>query len=162
MRTPGNAACTISSSVLEYRLEVLLRKHQHSVDIAKFEKRLLALERKGQEVELIGHKPQPFKVLKERALERFAHHLIQGQMDRRIGVAVSGSPRLKGGHLSLGLSLDIPVGLKLRLSTQDMRTLKVFLSQALERASRLYRAQSHSRPSGPAPRAASRRASTGS
>jgi hypothetical protein len=91
----------------------------------EFLKRARALEQKGLEITVIGRKPQPLRVMRERALERYMRRLILIHTGHRIGIAVSGVPRLKGSQMSLGLALEIPVGLgKPRLSKENKKLLE--------------------------------------
>ena len=134
------------------------------VTIREFDKRLKALEAKGQEIELIGRKPRPLKVLRERALGRILERLILTHTGRQIVIAVTGVPQFSGDHLSLGLALQLPVGRrKTMLSKQNRKLLEAFLVSTIAESARFRPSNSststHSRHGR---RVSQRRASTGS
>lgn len=131
------------------------------ISLREFDKRARALEEKGLEITVIGRKPQPLKVLKERAFQRFVQHLVFGDSGRGIGITVSGVPQVKGRRITLGLALDIPLGQrKLRLSREDKKILERLLIEAIEERARLQRPDSASERHGH--RSSARRVSTGS
>ncbi len=77
-------------------------------------------------------------------------------------ISVSGLPRLKGGHMTLGLSLNIPVGLgKPRLSKESKQLLEAFLVRAIEKTGQLLRSGAASRRPRQQAHRMLRRASTG-
>lgn len=126
-------------------------------------RRARILEEKGLEVPVIGRKPLPFKVQKERSLQRFVQHLIFGDDRRGIGITVSGVPQIRARRITLALALDIPLGLrKLRLSKEDKRLLEALLIQAIEKTGQPLRPAPASRHARHAHRAMPRRTPTGS
>jgi hypothetical protein len=133
------------------------------INLKEFDKRVRALEEKGLEITVIGHKPHSPKVYKERAFQRFVRHLVFGDSGRGIGITVSGLPQVKGTRITVGLALDIPLGKRqLRLSREDKKLLERLLVEALEEAARERSGGFSSRASKSAPRPTPRRASTGS
>lgn len=134
------------------------------VNIREFEKRLKALEAKGQEIEVIGHPPRSLRLERERALERILERLILTHRGREIVIAVTGVPQFRGDHLSLGLALQLPVGRrKSALSKQNRKLLEAFLVNAIAESARFRppnsSASTHSRHGR---RVSQGRASTGS
>jgi hypothetical protein len=133
------------------------------ISAKEFNRRARILEEKGLEISLIGRKPLPLKVRKERALQRYVQHLIRGDSAHGIGIAVSGVPQIKGSHISLAVTLEIPLSRrKLRLSKQDRRLFEILLVQAIEGKGQFVRATSPSRPSRRAHRTVTRRDFAGS
>lgn len=113
------------------------------VSIREFDKRLKALEDKGQEIDLIGRKPRPLRVQRQRALTRILERLILIHKGSQIVIAVTEVPQLSRNHLSLGLALQIPVGKKKApLSKANKRLLETFLLHAIEESAKFRRPES--------------------
>jgi hypothetical protein len=120
--------------VVEYRLEVAVKKQKAVVDIRKFEDRLKAFEKKGIEVEVIGRKDRFQERRRIYELTRFLNRLVLRHKNRHLVIGVVDAPELRGKRVSMLVALDIPMNAKGAVLTKaEKNRLESFLDHAILR-----------------------------
>ena len=106
-------------------------------NVQEFGKRLQTLQGKGLEIEVIGRKDRLLDLQRKLALGRFLKSLVLTHQGQPLVISLIEAPELKGGHVSFGLALQIPIGRKgPALSKADKSHLESFLSTAISESSR--------------------------